>query len=47
MGLRAGDEVEVITNNSQGQMVIAADYKRYVLGRGLAQKIMVEPAKHK
>jgi Fur family ferric uptake transcriptional regulator len=47
MGLRPGDEVEVITNNNQGQMVIAADYNRYVLGRGLAQKILVEPAKHK
>jgi Fur family ferric uptake transcriptional regulator len=46
MGLRPGDEVEVITNNSQGQMVIAADYNRYVLGRGLAQKILVEPIEH-
>jgi Fur family ferric uptake transcriptional regulator len=46
MGLRLGDEVEVISNNSQGQMVIAADYKRYVLGRGLAEKILVEPIKH-
>jgi Fur family ferric uptake transcriptional regulator len=46
MGLRLGDEIEVITNNSQGQLAIAADYKRYVLGRGLAQKILVEPIKH-
>ncbi len=46
MGLRLGDEIEVITNNSQGQMAIAADYKRYVIGRGLAQKILVEPVKH-
>jgi Fur family ferric uptake transcriptional regulator len=46
MGLRIGDEIEVITNNSQGQMAIAADLKRYVLGRGLAQKILVEPLKH-
>ncbi len=45
MGLRLGDEIEVITNNSQGQMAIAADYKRYVIGRGLAQKILVEPVK--
>ena len=45
MGLRLGDEIEVITNNSQGQMAIAADYKRYVIGRGLAQKILVEPIK--
>jgi Fur family ferric uptake transcriptional regulator len=46
MGLRLGDEIEVISNNSQGQMAIAADYKRYVLGRGFAQKILVEPIKH-
>ncbi len=45
MGLRLGDEIEVITNISQGQMAIAADYKRYVIGRGLAQKILVEPVK--
>jgi Fur family ferric uptake transcriptional regulator len=42
MGLRPGDEIEVITNNSQGQIAVAIGYKRYVLGRGLAQKIMVE-----
>jgi Fur family ferric uptake transcriptional regulator len=41
MGLRIGDEVEVITNVSHGQLVIAADYKRLVLGRGLARKIQV------
>ena len=42
MGLRKDDKIEVITNNSQGQLAIAADLKRYVLGRGLAEKIMVE-----
>jgi Fur family ferric uptake transcriptional regulator len=46
MGLRLGDKIEVITSNRQGQIAIAADYKRYVLGRGLAQKILVEPIKH-
>jgi Fur family ferric uptake transcriptional regulator len=45
MGLRLGDEIEVISNNHQGQMAIAADNKRYVLGRGFAQKILVEPVK--
>lgn len=44
MGLRLGDAIEVITNNNQGQMAISADLKRYVLGRGLAQKIVVEPS---
>ena len=46
MGLRKGDKIEVITNNGQGQLAIAADLKRYVLGRGLSEKIMVEQDKH-
>jgi len=45
MGLRTDDKIEVITNNSQGHLAIAADLKRYVLGRGLAEKIMVEQDK--
>jgi len=45
MGLRIDDSIEVITNNSQGQLAIAADLKRFVLGRGLAEKIMVEQDK--
>ncbi len=45
MGLRLGDEIEIISNNNRGQIAIAADYKRYVLGKGLAQKIRVEPIK--
>lgn len=43
MGLRVGDEIEIITNMQQGQVVIAADFRRLVLGRGLAQKISVVP----
>ncbi len=42
MGLRKNDRIEVITNHNQGQLAIAADLKRYVLGRGLAEKILVE-----
>jgi Fur family transcriptional regulator, ferric uptake regulator len=42
MGLRPGDTVEVITNNGQGQLAISADMRRFVLGRNLAQKIVVE-----
>lgn len=42
MGLRIGDKIEVINNNAQGQLAIAADFKRYALGRGLAEKILVE-----
>jgi Fur family ferric uptake transcriptional regulator len=45
MGLRLGDEIEIISNNNRGQIAIAADFKRYVLGKGLAQKIRVEPIK--
>jgi len=45
MGLRIGDQIDVITNTHNGQMVIASDFKRLVLGRGLAQKILVTPAK--
>ena len=44
MGLKIGDTVEVITNIGRGQVVIAIDCKRYVLGRGLSQKILVQPA---
>jgi len=40
MGLREGDSVEIVANNN-GQLVVALDCKRYVLGKGLAQKIMV------
>ena len=43
MGFRLGDEIQVITNHNKGQMVIAADFNRYVLGRGLAEKILVHP----
>lgn len=43
MGLRPGDEIEVVNNFGKGQLVISADFKRYVLGRGLAQKIQVQP----
>jgi Fur family ferric uptake transcriptional regulator len=43
MGLRIGDVIEVITNNSAGQVVVAINYHRYAVGRGLAQKVQVEP----
>lgn len=43
MGLRIGDEIEVITNINKGQVVISADYNRYAIGHGLARKILVQP----
>lgn len=45
MGLRIGDEVEVVTNQGAGQLVISVDGKRYALGRGLAKKVLVRPIK--
>ena len=41
LGLRRGDEIDVVTNQNQGRVVIAVDNKRLVIGQGLAQKIMV------
>ena len=43
MGFRVDDRIEVISNTGSGQLVVALDFNRYVLGRGLAQKIIVEP----
>jgi len=45
MGFRVDDIIEVISNPGSGQLVVALDFNRYVLGRGLAQKIIVEPEK--
>jgi len=45
MGLRIGDKIDVVTNLDSGQLVVAIDYNRYALGRGLAKKILVEPIK--
>lgn len=41
MGLRIGDEIEVITNHGKGRLVVATDCQRYVLGPGMARKIIV------
>jgi Fur family ferric uptake transcriptional regulator len=45
MGIRPEDEIEVVTNFSKGQVVVAVQSSRYVIGQGLAQKIIVEPVK--
>ncbi len=45
MGLRIGDQIDIVTNLNKGRVVIAVDYNRYVLGRGLAEKILVEPVR--
>jgi Fur family ferric uptake transcriptional regulator len=43
MGLKEGDKVEAIANNGGGQVVVACGGARMALGRGLAEKVLVEP----
>ena len=43
IGLKPGDNIEVITNYSSGQMVIAREGKRYIIGKGLSEKIRCKP----
>jgi Fur family ferric uptake transcriptional regulator len=45
MGLRVGDEIEVVTNTGNGHVVVALAFQRLVIGRGLSRKIMVENRK--
>lgn len=47
MGLRIGEKLEVITNSGKGVVVVALGFSRYALGRGMARKIIVEPADSK
>ena len=42
MGLRIGDTIEVVSTQAGGQFVIALGESRFVVGQGLAQKVMVE-----
>jgi Fur family ferric uptake transcriptional regulator len=43
MGLRPGDEVEIVSNQGKGQLVVSVDLKRFIIGRGIAEKILAEP----
>jgi Fur family transcriptional regulator, ferric uptake regulator len=43
MGLKIGDEIEVVSNGFGGQVVIASGDTRLVIGSGMAQKVWVEP----
>lgn len=43
IGLKPGDNIEVITNYSSGQMVIAREGKRYIIGKGHSEKIRCRP----
>ncbi|RLB09933.1 MAG: Fur family transcriptional regulator [Deltaproteobacteria bacterium] len=41
MGIRIGDEVEIISNTGAGRLIIACGNTRFALGRGVANKILV------
>jgi Fur family transcriptional regulator, ferric uptake regulator len=41
LGLRPEDRIEIINNNGMGRLILAHDYTRLAIGRGMAQKIRV------
>jgi len=41
MGLRLGDQIEIINNSGRGKIILGRGYTRLAIGRGLAQKIMI------
>jgi Fur family ferric uptake transcriptional regulator len=41
MGLRPGDEIEIIKNDGQGRLILAHGNTRLALGKGVASKILV------
>ena len=43
LGMRKGDEVEVITNSGSGQLIVAVNHTRLAIGRGVASKVLVKP----
>ena len=43
MGLKIGDLIEIVSNGFGGQVVIAIGENRLVLGKGMAEKIRVQP----
>lgn len=44
MGLRPGDLIEIVSSQVGGQVVIASGDNRLIIGKGMAQKILVEPS---
>jgi len=42
MGLRPGSQIRVVSNSRRGPFVIGVGDTRLMIGRGMAQKIMVE-----
>ncbi len=43
MGIRSGDIIEIVSTQAGGQVVIASGTNRLIIGKGMAQKIIVEP----
>lgn len=43
MGIRIGDIIEIVSSQAGGQVVIASGSNRLIIGKGMAQKITVEP----
>ncbi|MBI9043209.1 MAG: ferrous iron transport protein A [Anaerolineaceae bacterium] len=44
LGLYQGISIQVLNSQMQGPLIVLVKNSRLVLGRGMAQKIMVEPA---
>ncbi len=44
LGLRPGDEIEIINNTGRGRIILGRGQTRLAIGRGIAQKIMASPA---
>ena len=45
MGLKLGDTIEVVSSGFGGQVIIASAENRLVLGKGMAEKLLVESLK--
>jgi Fur family ferric uptake transcriptional regulator len=44
MGLRLGDQIEIINNTGKGRIILGHGNMRLAIGRGIAQKIVVSVA---
>ena len=45
MGLSAGKTVTIVRNSGEGPVIVDLDGSRIAVGRGMAEKIFVEPIK--
>ncbi|MCK5098810.1 MAG: FeoA domain-containing protein, partial [Desulfobacteraceae bacterium] len=44
MGIRKGSTIEIVSTQAGGQIVAAVEESRFVIGRGMASKVMVQSA---